>query len=164
MSEIEWSPWIEHDGSDECPEEVKYVPMSMRHQSSPYNFGDYGDVKGGEWAWLTITHYRIPMEDYRRITGMPSWDYAPDWAKWLAQDENGRWWFYELEPEINGDCDCWDIFNDESSATSRSAGTVLGDWRVTECNDIKKFDWSNVNYDYYVREAEKLVNPLKRKD
>jgi hypothetical protein len=51
----------------------------------------------------------------------------------------------------------------QSKHVTRETGICTG-WRVTECNDMSKFDWSNVNYDYYVREAEKLVNPLKRKD
>lgn len=33
-------------------------------------------------------------------------------------------------------------------------------WRVKTCNDIRDFKW-DVNYDYYIAEAEKLVNPLR---
>lgn len=29
----------------------------------------------------------------------PSWDDAPKWANWLAQDESGQWWWYEYEPD-----------------------------------------------------------------
>jgi hypothetical protein len=29
----------------------------------------------------------------------PEWKNAPDWAQWLAQDEDGEWWWYELEPK-----------------------------------------------------------------
>lgn len=32
--------------------------------------------------------------------GRPSWDSAPEWAQWLAMDENGVWHWYEKEPEI----------------------------------------------------------------
>lgn len=28
----------------------------------------------------------------------PVWGKAPDWAQWLAQDENGKWHFYDGEP------------------------------------------------------------------
>lgn len=31
---------------------------------------------------------------------------------------------------------------------------------VTVCNDVNDFDWSDVDYEYYISEAEKLVNPL----
>lgn len=29
----------------------------------------------------------------------PSWDDAPKWANWLAQDKDGSWWWYEEQPE-----------------------------------------------------------------
>lgn len=32
----------------------------------------------------------------------PSWDDAPDWANYLAQDYDLEWWFYEEEPEARG--------------------------------------------------------------
>lgn len=28
----------------------------------------------------------------------PSWDDAPEWANWLAMDENGEWWWFEYKP------------------------------------------------------------------
>ena len=130
MEDIEWSPWIEHDGTDRCPEVAKELPCSIG-QGLAGVLGGRGASIGRGWSWMPVNRYRIPMEDYRRITGMPSWDDAPDWARWLAQDSNGVWWFYELEPRANEDCDCWDVGDDDSSASSRSKGTVLGDWRDT---------------------------------
>ena len=35
--------------------------------------------------------------------------------------------------------------------------TIEADWLVTECNDIKKFNWQNLNYDYYIKEVNKLL-------
>lgn len=34
-------------------------------------------------------------------------------------------------------------------------------WKVTECNDLSTFDRSNVNYEYYIAEAKKLIDPIK---
>jgi len=28
----------------------------------------------------------------------PDWKDAPEWAKWLALNEYGEWWWYEMEP------------------------------------------------------------------
>ena len=28
----------------------------------------------------------------------PSWDDAPEWANWLAMDEDGAWEWFEREP------------------------------------------------------------------
>ena len=41
----------------------------------------------------------------------------------------------------------------------RETGMYVG-WKVTECADAKDFDWGSLNYEYYVKEAEKLVLPL----
>lgn len=30
-------------------------------------------------------------------------------------------------------------------------------WKSTDCSDMDKFDWSKVNYDWYIAEAEKLI-------
>lgn len=29
----------------------------------------------------------------------PDWSDAPDWARYLAQDKDGEWWWYEHMPE-----------------------------------------------------------------
>jgi hypothetical protein len=34
---------------------------------------------------------------------------------------------------------------------------IDSDWTVETCNNIKDFDWSKLNYDYYINEAKKLV-------
>lgn len=45
-----------------------------------------------------------------------------------------------------------------------------GDWRklgidteysVLTCNDMQDFDWSKLNYDYYITEAQKLVEGVR---
>lgn len=33
----------------------------------------------------------------------PSWDDAPEWAQFLAQDENNEWYWYEREPSVMRD-------------------------------------------------------------
>lgn len=33
----------------------------------------------------------------------PSWSDAPSWAMWLAQNEDGQWWWYESEPQVSLD-------------------------------------------------------------
>ena len=37
----------------------------------------------------------------------PSWDDAPEWAKWLALDADAEWFWYETEPQANGVSDQW---------------------------------------------------------
>lgn len=33
----------------------------------------------------------------------PSWSDAPEWANWLAMDEDGRWYWFEHQPEYASD-------------------------------------------------------------
>lgn len=33
----------------------------------------------------------------------PDWKDAPGWARWLACDTDGEWWWFQLEPEIDED-------------------------------------------------------------
>jgi hypothetical protein len=47
-----------------------------------------------------------------------------------------------------------------NQAAERRIGINVG-WTVTECNDIHEA-CANINYEYYIQEAEKLVKPLRR--
>lgn len=47
----------------------------------------------------------------------------------------------------------------KSKYAERRTGVNAG-WLVTTCNDIKKARKSNINYEWYIAETEKLVNPL----
>lgn len=33
---------------------------------------------------------------------MSSWSTAPEWARWLAMDANGSWWWHSKKPVIVG--------------------------------------------------------------
>lgn len=33
----------------------------------------------------------------------PSWDDAPEWAQFVAQDQSGAWYWYEYEPSMLSD-------------------------------------------------------------
>lgn len=44
-------------------------------------------------------------EDVLRST--PSWDEAPEWANWLAQDADGEWGWFEKQPLVDLGVECW---------------------------------------------------------
>lgn len=44
----------------------------------------------------------------------------------------------------------------KSKYTIRHTNLQAG-WKCAECNDVRDFDFSNVDYDFYVREAKKLI-------
>jgi len=43
----------------------------------------------------------------------PSWDTAPSWAQWLAQDEDGCWNWFALPPSSNFHKRVWDVVADK---------------------------------------------------
>ena len=59
------------------------------------------------------------------LQNKPSWTDAPGWAKWLAQDSDGGWWFYRGEPTAA--TYVWREVNRHYA----NDGDVLGDWRDT---------------------------------
>lgn len=61
------------------------------------------------------------------LSGKPEWSDAPEWANWLAQDEDGEWWWFEGEPKLDSDC----FYCHSKREDQASIGRVLGDWRNT---------------------------------
>ena len=89
----------------------------------------------GFWAGCTSSfHYAAPADsEIARLNGLsdnkPSWDDAPDWAEWLAQDANGEWWWFDGEcPSIDSDLGIWWPMSDHSQARK---GQKNPNWRET---------------------------------
>lgn len=78
--------------------------------------------------------------------------------------------FYAVMREITckpGDLDSagtpWDERIHTKSRSKHDAvreTSMCAGWKVTECADANDFDWGSLDYEYYVKEAEKLVLPL----
>jgi len=56
----------------------------------------------------------------------PSWDHAPYWAKFLAQDASGDYNWFELKPYVRGSK--W-FFSGDGVFTHAKKCAVNGDWR-----------------------------------
>ena len=59
--------------------------------------------------------------------GKPSWNDAPEWAEWLAQDEDGEWYWFGCEPYTK---DCTWVM-DDGRASKAGFSEVDGDWSNT---------------------------------
>ena len=59
----------------------------------------------------------------------PSWEDAPEWVGWLAQDKSGSWWFFRCHPKAMSEG--WDSDSSAYHHSSWVDGEVLGDWRDT---------------------------------
>ena len=64
------------------------------------------------------------------ISDIPSWDDAPEYANWLAQDENGMWYWYEIEP--HQEAACWNFHGDDDyERVNRIGDSANPNWRNT---------------------------------
>lgn len=64
------------------------------------------------------------------ISDVPSWDDAPEWANWLAQDSNGWWYWFEIEPYQEEAC--WNFGGDEEYDRIRAIDAIPNpNWRNT---------------------------------
>jgi hypothetical protein len=52
------------------------------------------------------------------MTMKPDWKDAPEWAKFLAQDCDGRWHWFEAKPEWDDGPGEW-VYADDTPDTSR---------------------------------------------
>lgn len=67
-------------------------------------------------------------EVYSALDGAPSWEDAPDWAAWLAQDLDGSWYWFEECPGMGDDDDEWYADNFKEA---KEGVTVSPFWRNT---------------------------------
>ncbi|APC45967.1 hypothetical protein QHH_55 [Halomonas phage QHHSV-1] len=64
------------------------------------------------------------------LINKPSWDDAPEWAQWLAQDSYGGWWWYDQKP-VSSDHDGSFDAPGQLSETSEGAVPAGHGWRET---------------------------------
>lgn len=63
----------------------------------------------------------------------PEWKDAPEWAKWLAQDKDGWYSWWSIEPVACDKGECWNQGEpmDEWKYQDISVGALTEDWRKT---------------------------------
>lgn len=75
--------------------------------------------------------------------------------------ENGR-----VGPMTDKDAD--NVWHDERIHTKNKSKhqerrmSIGAGYLATDCSNMANFDWSSINYDYYIAEARKIVDPLLR--
>lgn len=58
---------------------------------------------------------------------IPSWDDAPNWANWLAQDKSGKWYWFDVRPYARADA--WDYRETEARyKLAASSGIENEEW------------------------------------
>lgn len=60
----------------------------------------------------------------------PSWNDAPEWAQWLAQDKNGYWFWYEIKPTVSTFKQQW-VINKPRRFEVAGKGACETEWQNT---------------------------------
>lgn len=60
----------------------------------------------------------------------PSWDDAPEWAQWLAQDANGQWYWYENCPYTSNEMGKF-LEPSYGGRIARAKTAPITDWQST---------------------------------
>jgi hypothetical protein len=47
------------------------------------------------------------MNQFDGTSARPNWEDAPEWAKHLAMDADGEWWWFEVAPVLAVGDGCW---------------------------------------------------------
>lgn len=123
MSDLDWLARNVHEWPfnifDSKPTE-KY----MWHQ--PYCGGDILAVFRDRSSVFTKDQWLARRAE---LQNKPSWEDAPEWVGWLAQDKSGAWWFFRCHPKAISEG--WDSNYSAYHHSSWVDGEVLGYWRDT---------------------------------
>lgn len=63
----------------------------------------------------------------------PDWKDAPEWAQWLAMDEDGGWYWFEHQPKLLQHAEVW----------MRDTGRHGQKTRYTAAGNRHDFTWSD---------------------
>lgn len=120
---------------------------------------DYYQVVLDELANVggTVVHHPDRMGEFpegRRRTAAAMRPFQERWELHKADgtvvecDSTGRQW----DERINT--------KNRSTYDQFTVERINSGWRVTECADAALFDWGSLNYEWYIEQASKLVDPL----
>lgn len=89
--------------------------------------GDHDEVEA--YLYRHLTSREDWLAERERLIKKPSWDEAPEWAEWLAQDSNGEYWWFRKEPgKKNGE---WGGSDGTVMFASQGKVPAGHDWRET---------------------------------
>lgn len=138
-----------------------YAPEDVIHlMSNPFDFMlRYKTTKGskvyiGDKQMLKTVRYYISNDGETMIKRSPPKGKLGDFKRKNTLKDD---FYLQVKKEIGEGV--WDerIHTKNKSIYEERVTTVRSGYKVHECNIASKFDWNNVDYDFYVDEIKKLV-------
>lgn len=120
----------------EFPQEYNNPCLLQWRRSGKYCTGT-NDYNSGETLFICTRDEFNQRKAERQ--NKPNWADAPEWANWLAQDEDGVWFFHEVKP--NQDID--GFYSNTMQDTPKEKGEVIGNWQDTL---EKRPDYVEINF------------------
>jgi hypothetical protein len=119
----------------------------------------YVAVEGGAMTKVSPPAKNVPVGTWKRATKLTDQFYNAVRAELIAQD-----WSHIQPHELDSTGLPWcERINTKNKSTYEIRNTGLNVGRlVAPCNDINDADRSNIDFEYYIAEARKLVDPLMK--
>lgn len=142
------------------------VETFIRFHADPYDF--MLRIKVGKSDMLTLGGVQMQRNTryYASTAGQNMVKTAPP-AKgavlgtWKRANgvSDSEWRAVNAELAARGTPDAWDarIHTKNKSRNEMRETNIEAGWLVKECNDATWFNWSDLNYEYYIQEAKKLL-------
>lgn len=105
------------------------TPNEKNTAYAPYSkFDSIRNVSelGSSWIFVCTREEFNAAAD--RMRGKPDWKDAPEWAQWLAQDSDGHWFWFRVQPSVSN---VGEEFTTTKQHTRARRGSCIGDWRNT---------------------------------
>lgn len=122
----------------------------------------------GDRETQRITRYFVALRGDEVVKLTPTKEKPGTWKKargvsdaeydaWVTQSHDVQ----GVQLDSNGVPHNPEIHTKSKTMNQDSRSRFAAGWQCVECANAEDFDWSNVNYTYYIDEAMKLIDPLK---
>lgn len=141
---------------------VEGVPVEkfVRGHSDPFDFAIRAKVDRSSRLYIGDREVQRVCRYYISTSGAPLRKVMPPKGPegtWKRKNGISDWEYHSISQEVGPGV--WDarIHTANHSKYEQREQHLQADFLVTDCSDMKWFDWSSVNYDWYIDQARKLI-------
>lgn len=168
LNEKEYEGWWNKDYSnlaskiaaEKAMTESWPVEIAMRLLSDPFDFMLRYKATGQSKVYIGDVKQLKTVRYYVSKSGQPMKKVAPPKGE-VGQYKKANGIKPELYESVIKEVGAgvWDarIHTKNKSKYDQVVTGIETGWKVKECNVAKKFDWSDVDWDYYIDEAKKII-------
>lgn len=137
------------------------VEMAIKLMTDPFDFMIRERAKGQMRIFIGDVEQLKTVRYYVSVSGQPMVKKAPDKGEpgqFKRKNKLTDEFFNSVMKEIGKDV--WDArihTANKKKYEAEKVTSVQAGWLVKQCNRAEKFDWSDVDWRYYIEEAKKLI-------